>query len=420
LPQNTAIMTFVYNLSVALYLYLIKLSALLENNKAKLWLNGRKDIFKKIHSQLQPGEKRIWFHAASLGEFEQGRPVIEKVRELYPHYKIVLTFFSPSGYEIRKDYPGADYIFYLPMDSKSNALEFIDLVQPSFALFIKYEFWYHYIKVLNQKQIPLFLISANFRKDQHFFSWYGKWFRTLLGKFDHIFVQNCRSYDLLKSIGINQVTIAGDTRFDRVFSIVSAAKTLPAVETFVENNICLIAGSTWEPDEELLVKYINETNHKFKVIIAPHEIKEQSIQSLIQKLNKKAVRYSQLAQLSAEEADVLIIDNIGMLSSLYRYGKVAYIGGGFGKGIHNILEAATFRLPVLFGPNYQKFQEANDLVKLGGAFPISNYLMLKEKLDDLLENIELREKAGIVSGDFVKSNLGATDLIIKKISPPSY
>jgi 3-deoxy-D-manno-octulosonic-acid transferase len=408
-------MTLLYNFSIALYLVLIKISAAFNNNKAQLWLKGRKDIFERMRAQVKTGERRIWVHASSLGEFEQGRPIIEKIRANYPKYKIVVTFFSPSGYEIRKDYPGADYIFYLPLDTIYNAETFVSIIHPEMVLFIKYEFWYHYIMVLFQKRIPFYLVSANFRDGQHFFQWYGGWFRKLLGKFNHIFVQNEKSVSLLNKFGINQVSISGDTRFDRVYSIASQARELPLVKEFVADKTCLIAGSTWEPDEDLLVKYINENNTTFKLIIAPHEMKENSIQELIKKLNKKVIRYSQVKEQDAAEADVLIIDNIGMLSSLYKYGQVAYIGGGFGKGIHNILEAATFGLPVIFGPNFNKFQEAINLMALEGAFSISNFQDVKNVLDELLFIPEKRIAAGIVSREFVKNNLGATQIIIEKV-----
>ena len=408
-------MTLLYKLSIYIYYILIKIAALLVNNKAQLWLKGRTNIFDRIASTLRPSEKRIWIHASSLGEFEQGRPVIEKLKELRPDYKIVLTFFSPSGYEIRKNYQGADYIFYLPLDTKENASKFLELVQPIMAVFIKYEFWYFYLTALKERNIPLYLVSANFRKDQHFFRWYGGWYRKLLFNFKHIFVQNETSYNLLKGIGIQNITVAGDTRFDRVYSIATSARELPEVKNFVDGSFCIVAGSTWEPDEELLIKYLNETSHPVKMIIAPHEIKEQSIQEITRKISRKTVRYSQIGETSSNSADVLIIDNIGMLSSLYRYGKVAYIGGGFGKGIHNILEAATFGLPVLFGPNYNKFQEAVNLTKSGGAFPLSDYLSLKTLLDGFIENTDKNYTSSQISRQFVEDNLGATNKILQAL-----
>lgn len=408
-------MTSLYKFSIYIYYFVIKAAAFCGNQKAKLWISGRSNIFENIGARLKSSEKRIWIHASSLGEFEQGRPIIEKIRELKPEYKIVLTFFSPSGYEIRKNYAGADYIFYLPLDTKQNASKFIALVQPEAAVFIKYEFWYYYLNALKEKNIPLYLVSANFRKDQHFFRWYGGWFRKLLHSFTHIFVQNENSNNLLKSIGFTNTTVAGDTRFDRVYSIATSAKELPEVQKFAGNSYCIVAGSTWEPDEDLLIQYINQTSHTIKMIMAPHEIKEASIQALIQKLNKKTIRYSQIKDADLTSAEVLIIDNIGMLSSLYRYGKVAYIGGGFGKGIHNILEAATFGLPVLFGPNYHKFQEAVNLKEASGAFSISDYNQLKTILDELIEDTSKNNFCSQISKKFVENNLGATNIILKTL-----
>jgi 3-deoxy-D-manno-octulosonic-acid transferase len=408
-------MTSLYKLSIYIYYIVIRIAAFLGNSKAKLWVKGRRNIFTHIASSLKQAEKRIWIHASSLGEFEQGRPIIEKIKELKPDYKIVLTFFSPSGYEIRKNYPGADYIFYLPLDTKKNALKFIDLIKPDKAVFIKYEFWYYYLNTLKEKKIPLYLVSANFRKDQHFFKWYGGWFRKVLHNFEHIFVQNENSQSLLKGIGFTNVTVAGDTRFDRVYSIATSAKELPEVKQFAGESYCIIAGSTWEPDEEMLIRYINETSHPIKMIMAPHEIKEASIQALVQKLTKKTIRYSQIKDAELSSSEILIIDNIGMLSSLYRYGKVAYIGGGFGKGIHNILEAATFGLPVLFGPNYHKFLEAVNLTKAGGAFSVSDYNQMKTILDELIENTSKNNNCSQISRQFVENNLGATNIILKTL-----
>lgn len=408
-------MTSLYKFSLYLYNILIKISASLGNTKAQLWIKGRKDIFNVIATSLKPTEKRIWVHASSLGEFEQGRPIIEKIKELRPDYKIILTFFSPSGYEIRKNYAGADYIFYLPLDTKDNAARFIELVQPQMAVFIKYEFWYYYLNTLKNKNIPLYLVSANFRKDQHFFKWYGGWFKNLLHNFTHIFVQNETSNTLLKNVGFINTTIAGDTRFDRVYSIATNSRELPEVQNFVGGSFCIIAGSTWEPDEDLLIRYLNETPHPLKMIIAPHEIKEASIQATIQKINRTTIRYSGIKDADVKSADVLIIDNIGMLSSLYRYGKIAYIGGGFGKGIHNILEAATFGLPVLFGPNYHKFQEAVNLSKAGGAFPIADYPELKSVLDELIIDTNKNNQCSQTSRQFIENNLGATNIILKAL-----
>jgi 3-deoxy-D-manno-octulosonic-acid transferase len=409
------IMTFIYHLIIVVTRTLIYLAAICGNPKAKQWINGRKQLFDDLKKKLKPNEKRIWIHAASLGEFEQGRPLIEKLQQNYPEFKIFLTFFSPSGFEVRKNYSGADYIFYLPIDTKQNAQQFIDLVQPEKVLFIKYEFWYNYLSILKKRNIPVFLCSSIFRENQLFFKRYGGWYRTLLSFFSHIFVQTEKSQYLIQSIGFTNVTVAGDTRFDRVYDIASKAKEINEIETFVNNKPCLIAGSTWEADETLISQYINETSLPFKFIIAPHEIHASHIDRLEKLIDKKTVRYSVWKQDQSGNYDVLIIDNIGMLASLYRYGQVAYIGGGFGKGIHNILEAATFGLPVLFGPNHLKFQEAIDLKKSGGAFSVRNYNELRDCMDKLFTNSDILTISGKAAQNFVIQNIGATDKIISLV-----
>jgi 3-deoxy-D-manno-octulosonic-acid transferase len=408
-------MTFFYNTIIRLYQAAIFSASLMGNEKAKLWIEGRKDIFNRLQSALKPNERRIWVHASSLGEFEQGRPLIEKIKEQHPEYKIILTFFSPSGYEVRKNYTGADYIFYLPSDTPDQARRFVDLANPEKALFIKYEYWYNYLSVLKKRNIPVYLCSAIFRENQLFFKWYGGWYRNILSLFSYIFVQTARSKELLASVGQANVTIAGDTRFDRVYAIASQAKEISEVVKFVGNSQCLIAGSTWEPDEDLLSAYINESALPLKYIIAPHEINASHIERLEKSIQKKAVRFSVWKQDQTGNPDVLIIDNIGTLSSLYRYGQVSYIGGGFGKGIHNTLEAATFGLPILFGPNYSRFQEAKDLIALGGAFPISGQHELNLELDELFSNSGSLGEAQKVAGDYVKQNIGATEAICKYI-----
>jgi len=410
-------MTFIYHILIRLYQAAISTASVLGNHKAKLWIGGRKDIFKKLQSALKQDEKRIWVHAASLGEFEQGRPLIEKIKEQHPEYKIILTFFSPSGYEVRKNYTGADYIFYLPMDIPANAKRFIDLVKPEKVLFIKYEFWFNYLSILKKRNIPVYLCSAIFRENQLFFKWYGGWYRNILSMFSHFFVQTDKSKELLDSIGFTNVSVTGDTRFDRVYAIASNAREINEVAAFVGSHQCLIAGSTWEPDEDLLAAYINEKDAPVKYIIAPHEIHLSHIERLEKSIGKQVVRFSAWKQNPAGNPDVLIIDNIGMLSSLYRYGQIAYIGGGFGKGIHNTLEAATFGLPILFGPNYNKFQEAKDLIAFGGAFSITCQNELSHKLDELFSNPAALKNAQKVAGEYVKNNIGATDLICAHILP---
>jgi 3-deoxy-D-manno-octulosonic-acid transferase len=390
------------------------LAALSGNIKASQLAKGQKDAWDQITSKLKADEQRIWIHSASVGEFEQGRPLIEKLRDQFPQYKIVVTFFSPSGYELRKNYSGADYIFYLPFDTSRNARRFIKLIQPKKIYFIKYEFWRNYLRVIRQQKIPLFLVSANFRTDQVFFQWYGGWYRKLLKSFTWFFVQNERSQQLLGQAGFNNVTVTGDTRFDRVCSIVDQARSLPDVAQFVQDKKCMVAGSTWPPDTDLLVRYINTENKGIKWIFAPHELHDTQIDQLIISLKIKGIRYSQLSSVDPSGYDALVIDNIGMLSSLYRYGTFAYIGGGFGKGIHNTLEAAAYGIPVFFGPAYKKFQEAVDLVEQGGAFPIRNYEEFSKIFNTLLEYPEQLKQAGDIAGAFVASGRGATEKVIQK------
>lgn len=406
-------MVFLYSLGLRFY-YLLILLASLFNNKARLWIKGRKGIFDKIQKQVKSENNLFWFHTSSLGEFEQGRPLIEALKNKNNSIKILLTFFSPSGYENRKNYKTADYIFYMPPDTKKNARQFINLIQPSKAFFIKYEFWYHYLNQLKKNNIPVYLISANFRQKQIFFKWYGGWFRKMLYKFAHIFVQNKKSEQLLKNIGLDNITISGDTRFDRVAEIAKQAKRIEIAEKFKQDNSIIIGGSTWDKDEEIIIEFINTSQRKTKYIIAPHEIHESNIQRIIKSINKPVISYSSASINNVNDFQVLIIDNIGMLSSLYRYADIAYIGGGFGVGIHNILEAATFGLPVVFGPNYKKFQEAVDLVESGGAFSVDSYENLQIRFENLLENIETN-KAGKISKEYVLNNQGATSKILNEI-----
>ncbi len=408
-------MVFLYNISIFIYSQLVRFFSLF-NEKAKLFVNGRKNWEQKLKGKVDKNSRYLWFHCASLGEFEQGRPVIEELKKQFPEYKIALTFFSPSGYEIRKNYELADVVSYLPLDTKRNAKKFLEIIQPEKAFFVKYEFWHHYISECKNRQIPLFAFSAIFRENQQFFKatpW-GKWYRKMLFRFDHIFVQNEKSSELLKSIGITSFTVSGDTRFDRVATIAKSSKELPIVEKFKGNSPLVVAGSTWKPDEELLAKFINQSSG-IKFIIAPHEVSAANINRLQQMLIKPTLLFSRLQNAEIDKVDVLIIDSIGILSSVYRYGNIAYIGGGFGVGIHNILEAATFGLPVIFGPNYKKFKEAVDLVSQGGAFPIENYEALHQSLSTFcLQKNEL-EKASKIATDYVAKNVGSTQIIIKKV-----
>ena len=408
-------MSLLYNLGILFYGFLIRVAALF-NEKAKLFIAGRKNWKKKLGSAVDKNASYIWVHCASLGEFEQGRPVLEEIKKQFPKYKIVLTFFSPSGYEIRKNYKGADIVTYLPMDTKNNAQEFIRLVNPEKVFFVKYEFWYNYIAELKRQQIPLYIISAIFRENQQFFKstpW-GKWYRKMLHSFEHIFIQNETSAQLLRQVDINNYIISGDTRFDRVAEIARGAKKFEIVEKFRGNNVTLIAGSTWKPDEELLAAFINNSSD-VKFIIAPHEVTPANINRIQELLKKPAICFSKADISDIDSYDVLIIDSIGILSSLYQYGNIAYIGGGFGVGIHNILEAATFKLPVLFGPNYLKFKEAVDLVNEKGAFPINNFTELKATLNKLINDKTSLQNASEICKNYIEKNVGSTKLIMNKV-----
>jgi 3-deoxy-D-manno-octulosonic-acid transferase len=406
-------MRYFYSAAIGLYGLGI-FAASFFSPKARLWIQGRKKIFRQIGDSVK-NERVIWMHAASLGEFEQGRPVMEEIRRRYPQSKILLTFFSPSGYEIRKKSSGADYVFYLPLDTQHNAIRFISLIKPSMAIFIKYEFWYHYLNQLHKAHVPVYLISGIFRPSQIFFRRYGKWFRKMLFFFDHLFVQNQESASLLKAISVTNVTVAGDTRFDRVRQIAASTREIPLAVRFKSDCICVVAGSTWPADENFLIRYINSCDEPVKFIIAPHEIHEEHIRRIIQELKKPFVRFSEAIDTPITEKQILIIDNIGLLSSLYRYGDIAYIGGGFGKGIHNILEAATFGLPVLFGPNYSKFSEAVELIRLGGAVSVSGMDEIQSHLARWLSDKAERLSAGAVAKEYVHRKAGATSVIVNHL-----
>jgi 3-deoxy-D-manno-octulosonic-acid transferase len=408
-------MTFLYKAGIFIYSLIIRLFSVF-NEKAKLFVQGRKNWKENLASKIDGQSKYLWFHCSSLGEFEQGRPVIEELKNQFPEYKIVLTFFSPSGYEIRKNYPLADVVAYLPLDTKRNAKTFLEIVQPTKAFFVKYEFWYFYISELKRENIPLYIVSAIFRENQQFFKntpW-GLWYRKLLFKVEHLFVQNEKSGELLESISLSNYTVTGDTRFDRVAAIVKDSKKLPIVEKFKGNSLLIVAGSTWKPDEEILAAFINKSQG-IKFIIAAHEVSAANINRIHQLLKKPAISFSKVADLEISKYDVLIIDSVGLLSSLYRYGEIAYIGGGFGVGIHNILEAATFGLPVVFGPNYKKFKEAVDLISEGGAFPVSAADKLLQTLNSLIEYKNKREIASQICANYVAKNVGSTKHIIKKV-----
>lgn len=408
-------MNVLYNLSILIYSILIKLASPF-NIKASQIRKGRERVFTELAKKINHERPVVWVHCASLGEFEQGRPLIEAIKKQHPSYQILLTFFSPSGYEIRKNYELADYIFYLPADTKNNAQRFIELVNPKIVFFVKYEFWFHYMKELKNRGIPLYLVSSIFRKDQLFFksSPWAKWYRNMLFNFEHLFVQDDQSVELLKSIGFKNVTKAGDTRFDRVAQIARNGKIIPLVEKFKGNQQLVVAGSSWKPDEELLVEYIH-AHPDIKFIIAPHETKKANTDRLKNMLKTPVVCYTEANDETIADKQVLIVDTIGLLSSIYQYADLAYIGGGFGVGIHNTLEAAIFGMPIVFGPNYLKFNEAHAMVKLGVAYPVNNYPELKTILDPLLADRKKRESIALKCTHFTSQNLGATQTILSKV-----
>lgn len=406
-------MQALYNLGIHAYTAAIKVAANF-NKKARLLNHGRKNTWSQLEKIDRKGKKLIWFHAASLGEFEQGRPLIEMIKEHEPKTQILLTFFSPSGYEIRKNYKEADYIVYLPADTPYNAKRFIDRVKPDIAIFIKYEFWYNLLYQLHKQTIPTYIISAIFREDQPFFKSWGTLHREMLGFFDHLFVQDQESQKRLAQIGIHQVTLTGDTRFDRVQQIATTAKDIERVAIFCNNKSTIVCGSTWPQDEVLLFEYINNNGSNHKWVVAPHEIHESHIQSILARCEVPAARFSDVhADLS--KARVLIIDCIGLLSSIYRYGQIAYIGGGFGVGIHNTLEAAVYGMPIIFGPKYQKFNEAIELVREGAAFSVKNQQELNDLFNTFNSSPTAIQQGGQQAERYVKSQLGATELIYTNI-----
>ncbi len=403
-------MILFYDLGVFFYTIFIKIAALF-NPKAELWVNGRKGVFEKIAFQIADNEQIIWFHAASLGEFEQGRPLIEKIKKEQPQYKILLTFFSPSGYEIRKNYPHADIIAYLPIDTKANATRFLDLVKPKKIIFIKYEFWYHYLNEATLRGIPTIYIAALFHENLSYFKWYLSFFHPVFQQITHYYVQDISSKDvLLNKVNVHRVTVAGDPRVDRVVAIAQEAKKHPLIDAFAKNKNVLVAGSTWSKDE-LILKSLITKKQDWKYIIATHEIAENRLQSIENQYNRgEVLRFSQANLDNIKAAKILLIDNIGMLSSLYFYGKIAYIGGGFGAGIHNTLEPMAFGLPVIFGTKYKQFEEARTMVERGGAFSVRNEKELNDTFD-LLSQKEYYEKANQTIVSYILDNQGATSLI---------
>ena len=408
-------MKLLYDIGLKAYQAAIALAAPF-NQKAKLMQQGREQQFERMQQALQGNQAPVvWFHCASLGEFEQGRPVIEAFRDEFPDYKVLLTFFSPSGYEVRKNYVGADYIFYLLLDSHHNANRFLDIVKPRLAVFVKYEVWHYYLQALQQRAIPVLSISAIFRPDQLFFKHYGEFNRNMLRRFTHLYTQNQASLQLLQGIGIAQASIAGDTRFDRVLQTAASVKAIPVVEAFAEEQPVFMVGSSWPADIEVLLPLIQKYRQGIKFIIAPHEIHESGISQLMQQLGEGAVRFSQANATDAARYNVLVIDNIGMLSSLYSYGTYAYIGGAFGKGLHNTLEAAVFGLPLFFGPRFEKFQEAKDLVHLGCAFPVNNAEELLQAFARVHETPGLSQSITDKEKTYVQEQAGATAKIMADV-----
>lgn len=417
----------IYNIVIYFVLWGIAIASLFNEKVRKMW-RGEREAFKILKQKVDPNAKYIWFHAASLGEFEQGRPLMERIRKDNPQYKILLTFYSPSGYEVRKNYEGADIICYMPVDTRLNAIRFLRLVRPVMAFFIKYEFWSNFLHILKHRNIPTYSVSSIFREDQVFFKWYGRSYAGVLKCFTRFFVQNEESKRLLEGIGITAVDVVGDTRFDRVLQIKEAAKQLPICEAFRTGVASsqsadvphhdfkvFVAGSSWPPDENIFIPFFNE--HKdWRLLIAPHVIAEEHLKLILSLIKgKKVVRYTQTTPEEAAEADVLIIDCFGLLSSMYNYGDVAYIGGGFGVGIHNTLEAAVWNMPVIFGPNNKKFQEAQGLLKSGGGFEINTYEDFSGLMSSLMNDENFLKQAGDKAGAFVAHLAGATDKVLASV-----
>ena len=412
-------MNQIYNLIVIIAAQLLKIIALF-SPKMKLFVDGRKSVFQTLANKIQSSDKTIWFHAASLGEYEQGLPVIEAIKQQFPNHKIVVTFFSPSGYEVRKNNTVADVTVYLPLDTISNAKQFIELVHPEMAFFIKYEYWPNYLNELKKQQIKTYLISGILRENQAFFKWYGGFYRNALKTFEFFFVQNESSRNLLQSIGFNNVKVSGDTRFDRVVSILERDNSLDFIEQFKDNKTTIVIGSSWPKDESLLINYINQSSDDVKFIIAPHNIKQEQIQELKNAITKKIVLFSENVEtrhaLSLQEYSVFIIDTIGILTKIYSYADIAYVGGGFGNpGVHNILEPATFGVPVVIGPNFSHFAEATALVNMEGCISIQNQIQLNEAFDLLLHNEDERLEKGHICNTFIQMNKGATQTIMNHI-----
>jgi len=408
-------MFFLYNLVVVFVGFALKIVAVF-SPKMKLFVDGRRSVFSTLAAKINSNDKTIWFHAASLGEYEQGLPVMEKIKLEYPNHKIVLTFFSPSGFEVRKNNTVADVTVYLPLDTAANAKEFVAFAHPDMVFFIKYEYWPNYLNELRKQKIKTYLISGIFRKDQLFFKWYGGFYRNALATFAYFFVQNSGSKELLMTLGKTNVAVSGDTRFDRVASILEKDNRLDFISEFKNEQLTVVAGSSWPKDESLLVDYINQTTNEVKYIIAPHNIKADQIQHLRNSITKKTVLFSEKENKNLAEYDVFIIDTIGILTKIYSEADIAYVGGGFGNpGVHNILEPATFGVPIVIGPNYSHFAEATALVGMEGCISISNQQELNQALDNLIRNEDIRNEKGHICSTFVQMNKGATEVILKQI-----
>ena len=415
-----------YNIAISLYLLGVAIASLFSDKVRKMW-RGEREAVARLRREVDPQAKYVWFHAASLGEFEQGRPLMERLRQTHPEYKILLTFFSPSGYEVRKDYKGADIVCYLPLDTIRNSRRFLRAVRPVMAFFIKYEFWYNYFHILQHRGVPVYSVSSIFRKDQVFFRWYGRGYGRVLKCVTRFFVQNEESRRLLHDIGIDAAEVVGDTRFDRVLQIRDAAKRLPIVEAFRSGRAdgvahcggedgykVFVAGSSWPPDEDIFISYFNE-HPDWRLVIAPHVISDEHLGQILSKLNRKVVRYTQTTPAEAAAADCLIIDCFGLLSSVYHYGDVAYVGGGFGVGIHNVLEAAVWNMPVMFGPNNKHFQEAQWLLASGGGIEIGSLDNFTQHMDSLAHSPELVAKLGHEAGKVVEEHTGATNRVLASV-----
>lgn len=407
---------FFYNILISLAWFGLKVIALFRP-KIDLFVSGRKNTFPLLDEKLSPSNKTIWMHVASLGEYEQGLPILEGLRQNYPEHQILLTFFSPSGYEVKKNTTAADAVVYLPMDTLSNAERFLEKAKPELAIFVKYEIWPNYLSELKKRNVPTFLVSALFSKRQIYFKVFGGFMRKSLRTFAHFFVQDSNSKEMMESIGFSNVTISGDTRFDRVSKILMQDNRLDFMERFKDGRFCLIAGSTWPEDEEILIRYINRSaDGEIKFVFAPHEIKPAHVQKIEEGLQRKTVRFSQMDGKNLSDFNVLIVDTIGLLTKVYSYANVAYVGGGFATGLHNTLEPAVYGVPIIIGPDYQKFKEAKDLVEKGGVLPISDQIGFDTLMDTFLTDPISLEKTGKINSEYIQANVGATDLILNHLS----